>query len=94
MNRSGTSDSPRNHHYAPYVEPRFHLGLTSESEGPSPDSPLWLLGFQGGKEDPKRRNQGIINIALRLHTDRVYHTHFMHKNPYWYFFYIASIFNL
>jgi dihydrofolate reductase len=39
--------------------------LTSESEDRSSDSPLWVLGFRGSKEDPKRRNRGIIEVALR-----------------------------
>jgi len=71
MNRSGTSDSPRNHLYSPYVGPRFHLGLTSDFEDLSSDSPLWVLGFRGSKEDPKRRDQGIIEVAVtRLITEK------------------------
>lgn len=43
---------------APYMAPRFHLIGSSDLEDFSWESPLWVLGIWGNKEDPKRTQRG------------------------------------
>jgi hypothetical protein len=47
-------------YYGTLMIPHINLFWTS-------DSPLWVLGARGSKEDPKRKKRGIIEEAMRWH---------------------------
>jgi hypothetical protein len=56
---------PRYHLDSPYVEPQILLFGTSKFEDLSSETPLWVPGARGSKEDPKRRKRDIIKVTLR-----------------------------